>query len=270
MHLPWFPGTWARSTRWPGASFSPVSICWSVPSLDRLRRSQCHLPGIGSTRRHLREPLLVAMDPELAPLPPDTPGRVRQCGYLRREDHEGIPPEVEAFLRAGEPPIYIGFGSMMLSEGSRLPEALSGMVRRSQRRFLVCRGWAGLQMEGAKVLVVDRLPHGKVFPRCAAAIHHGGAGTSWTVARSGIPQVVVPHLMDQPWWADRLADLGVATQVPYARATSSALGEAMERALALAAGTSCRVLSGDLAARRGLDQAVGILEEFAVRRVRTG
>ena len=68
---------------------------------------------------------------------------------------------------------------------------------------------------------VGGVSHERLFPRLAAIVHHGGAGTTTAAARAGVPQLVVPHLVDQYYWAERVAGLGLGPR-GLARATLTA------------------------------------------------
>ncbi|MEZ4240497.1 MAG: glycosyltransferase [Myxococcota bacterium] len=170
---------------------------------------------------------LLATDPALDPAPPG----VVQTGDWARADPTPLPPAVARFLDAGEPPVYVGFGSMPTPGAA--PEAVLAAMRALGRRAVLSRGWsAGALPEAADCLVVDEVPHRALFPRVAAVVHHGGAGTTHTAARAGVPQLVVPMYSDQPHWAQRVVALGLGATVPSGAVTGSALQEALAAALA--------------------------------------
>ncbi len=156
--------------------------------------------------------LIVAADPALAPLPPDAPASVRQTAAVFIPEAEELPAEVEQFLDAGPPPVYVGFGSMADQDPVRTSLCILEAAREAGVRVLLSRGWAGLGGVGLPPTahVIGHTPHGKLFPRCAAIVHHGGAGTTANAARSGVPQVLVPHLLDQFYWCHRVWQLGLS------------------------------------------------------------
>jgi UDP:flavonoid glycosyltransferase YjiC (YdhE family) len=92
----------------------------------------------------------------------------------------------------------------------RTTRVLLEAIARAGIRAIVSSGWAGL---GATLppecLAVGEVPHDALFSRLAGAVHHGGAGTTATAARAGIPQPIVPHMLDQFYWAHRTATLGI-------------------------------------------------------------
>ncbi|MEL4504653.1 glycosyltransferase [Luteococcus sp. H91] len=119
-------------------------------------------------------------------------------------------PALADFLAAGEPPIYVGFGSMSLPPGL-LPTLLTGLAG---RRVLLASGWAGEVPErlSADLHVVEHVPHAWLLPRVAAAVHHCGAGTTHAMVRAGVPSIPVPITVDQPYWARQLFRLGLGTR----------------------------------------------------------
>jgi sterol 3beta-glucosyltransferase len=139
-----------------------------------------------------------------------------------------------AFLQNGSKPIYIGFGSM----GSRKPEETADLVLRAlaqtQQRAILLSGWGGLSRSNLpdSVFMVNSIPHAWLFPRMAAVVHHGGAGTTAASLRAGVPSIVIPFFGDQPFWGQRVAALGVGpTPIPRQKLTSEKLAKAIEQAL---------------------------------------
>ncbi|WP_280234233.1 glycosyltransferase [Nocardia cyriacigeorgica] len=173
----------------------------------------------------------LAADPVLAPWP-ESPGMdVVQTGAWIVPDERPLPDDVESFLAAGTPPVYIGFGSMRVHND--IARIAIDAVRAHDRRAILSRGWAELATvdDRTDCLAVGEINHQALFPRVAAVLHHGGAGTTTTAARAGAPQVVVPQMMDQPYWAGRVTDLGIgaacADHAPDLPALSAALDTAL-------------------------------------------
>lgn len=198
-------------------------------------RAAMGLPPVDDVRGHIftDRPWLAA-DPILAPWP-QTPGYdVVQTGAWTLPGERPLPDELEAFLDAGEPPVYVGFGSMPVHVLKGTAEAVASAVRAQGRRLLVSRGWADLGLidtDDHDCFAVGETDHRALFGRVAAVVHHGGAGTTTTAARSGAAQVVVPQIADQPYWAERVADLGVGA-TPEGTPTFASLSAAIETALA--------------------------------------
>lgn len=183
------------------------------PALDSAR-DRLGLGPVGDVYRHfIGERPLLAADAPLAPLPPDVPFDVDPvpCLHPFRADAP-LPEKLEAFLADGEPPVYVGFGSMPDADPRTTTRALLEAFESAGCRAIVSAGWAGLGGGPlpACVLEIGPVEHAALLPRVAAVVHHGGAGTTTTAARAGVPQILVPHLMDQYYWAHRLHSLGVA------------------------------------------------------------
>jgi vancomycin aglycone glucosyltransferase len=186
-------------------------------------RDRLGLPPVADVVRHAlsRRPL-VAVDRTLAAVPGDCPIANDQIRCLHPFDDEPLPVDVERFLDAGPAPVYFGFGSMTDPNPARTTARLLAAVERIGCRAIISRGWAGLG-EGPLpdgVLATGPLAHASLFRRVAVVVHHGGAGTTHTASRAGVPQVVVPHVMDQFYYARRVQSLGVAPP-PIARAKLS-------------------------------------------------
>ncbi len=138
-----------------------------------------------------------------------------------------------AEVRRCAPPVYVGFGSMPMRASKDAAGVAIEAIRTQGRRALVGRGWAGLALvdDLDDCFVVGEVNLQALFRRAAAVVHHGGAGTTTTAARAGAPQVVVPQAVDQPYWAGRVADLGIGTALDGPTPTTGALSAALETAL---------------------------------------
>jgi len=228
---------WLNRLRWKIADGAVQLLLGDVMNKERARLG---LPPLANVSRHLFEerPALLACDPVLAPAPPDWNGYdVTVTGPLYYEDAAALDARVEAFLEAGPPPVYVGFGSMTSPDASRLTEAILEGGR--GRRLLLAKGWAGIggaNLPGSVMVVDGPMPHAKLFPRVAAVVHHGGSGTTSAALRAGVPQVIVPHIVDQYYFAHRLQALGIAPAgIPIAKLTPERLARAIEAAIALPA-----------------------------------
>ncbi|MEU9794946.1 glycosyltransferase [Streptomyces sparsogenes] len=180
-------------------------------------------------------PVFHGFSPLVVPRPADWPDEVEVAGYWWPARPRGWrpPAELTDFLRAGPPPVFIGFGSMAPGEGERLGELVVAAVARAGVRAVVQAGWAGLSAAGDDVLAIGDVPHDWLFPRTAAVVHHAGAGTTAAGLRAGVPAVPVPVMADQPFWAARLHRLGVAPEpVPFQALTVESLAAAITACLA--------------------------------------
>ncbi|MFI9201274.1 glycosyltransferase [Streptomyces sp. NPDC053048] len=242
----------------PTAAFAPCTMPWKPPGpanrlrgraangvLDALyaaahrnlhaRLGLAHRSGhrLRAERERDRWPIWHGYSPSVVPRPADWRPGLRVAGYWwPHECADWEPPRpVTDFLAAGPPPVFVGFGSMMPGDSERLGELTARALRQAGLRGIVQSGWAGLDVAGDDVITVGPLPHGWLMPRTAAVVHHAGAGTTAAGLRAGVPAVPVPVLTDQPWWAARLARLGVSPGVlPFADLTVGRLAGALRRA----------------------------------------
>lgn len=177
---------------------------------------------------------IVASDAPFASIPADVDDGIVQTGALVMPVSGCLEPRVEAFLREGTPPVYVGFGSTPDSRPAETARMVSDAVRATGRRAILCGGWAGLAgFELApEILGIDEAPHAILFPQVAAVVHHGGAGTAGAALRAGVPQVVVAHLGDQFYHGQRVQRLGVGRCIPRRRLNESRLAAAIHEVLA--------------------------------------
>jgi vancomycin aglycone glucosyltransferase len=203
------------------------------PALNRHRVANGLAP-VDNVRDYLHgdHPWLAA-DPVLAPWPGPASLGVVQTGAWILPDQRPLPAGLEAFLDAGPPPVYVGFGSMR-TPGDDIARVAIEAIRGQGRRVLLARGWADLALvdDQDDCFAVGEVNQQALFGRVAAVVHHGGAGTTTTATRAGAPQVVVPQWGDQPYFAGRVAELGIgaahAVQAPTAESLGAALGTALD------------------------------------------
>ncbi|GAA2160942.1 MULTISPECIES: glycosyltransferase [Glycomyces] len=200
--------------------------------VDRLRAANGLQPLANLTNHVLTARPWLATDPVLSPRrTPDF--EVEQTGAWIRPDTRPLPPDLEDFLAGGPPPVYIGFGSIPLRPREDAARVLIGAARRLGRRVVLASGWAGLAPidDRDDRIVVGEANLQALFRRAAAVVHHGGAGTTITAALAGVPQVLVPQIVDQPYWARRVADLGIGTAHLGPSLTTRSLSAAIETTL---------------------------------------
>ncbi|GAA2740969.1 glycosyltransferase [Terrabacter aerolatus] len=258
-----------RATSWANGAWSTlagrVALDLFRPAGD-LVRARGGLP-----RRRFRHytaaaegtPTLLAASTSVVPPAADWPPALRQTGYWFRDDAPTpMDSRVEAFLAAGEPPVFVGFGSMPTPDPAGVSRDVADVLGRLGVRGVVSEGLAGLRAAPSPGLLgVGPAPHEALFPRCAVVVHHGGAGTTAAAVRAGVPQVVVPHAADQPYWGRRLADLGVAPQ-PIARkdVTADRLAQALEVALSPGARRAAYALGERVRAEDGAGDAARLVD----------
>jgi len=201
------------------------------PLIDA-RRASLGLAPVSDVRRYvITDRPWLASDPTLGPWPDPADGAVFQTGAWILPDGSALSPELEAFLDAGEPPVYFGFGSVRAPEN--IARVMIESARTLGRRAIVYRGWADLSLadNAPDCLTIGDVNQQALFKRVAAVVHHGGAGTTTAGARAGAPQVVIPQHYDQHYWARRVHDLGIGTAHAGSTPTTDSLTGALERTL---------------------------------------
>ena len=211
-------------------------------------------------------PLLGAYSEVLFPRPAAWPDNVAVTGAWTLADEPGwVPPAgLVAFLAAGPPPVYFGFGSM--KDPAQFRQTLRVLVRAAElagQRAVVALGWNTLADQQAlppTVYLLDGAPHAWLFPRMAAVVHHGGAGTTHAGLTAGKPTVVVPHANDQPAWGRRVFELGAGpAPIPKKQLTAERLAAAITQALTPAIVAQAARLGLRLRHENGVSTAVRVV-----------
>ncbi len=216
-------------------------------------------------------PTVISCSQYVFPKPPDWPGHVHCTGYwfLDNDEHWEPPDDLLEFLTTGKQPIYIGFGSIgNPQEAASTTQLLISALRQAGQRGVLASGWQGLAKlvdKPGDIYVLDSAPHAWLFPRMAAVVHHGGAGTTAAGFRAGVPQAIIPHGNDQFAWGRRVYELGAgARPIPRKQLSASKLAEAIQSALsdetkkaAAALGSRIRAEDGARSAARIILQSTG-------------
>ena len=160
-------------------------------------------------------PVLYAISPLLVPRAPEWDEHIHMTGFWTDPEPCEYEPEpsLVRFLEEGEKPVYIGFGSMVSSDMGQTLDIVLKAVAASGVRAIIGRGWGGGALDAAlsnpNVYVADYIPHDWLFSRVSAVVHHGGAGTTAAGVLACTPTLVVPFGGDQPFWGQRIYDLGI-------------------------------------------------------------
>lgn len=180
----------------------------------------------------------MSRSPALIPKPEDWGGHISLSGFYFLTLGSSYSPEAKlrAFLDKGPPPIYIGFGSIVVDDPDAMTKMIFEAVEKAGVRALVSKGWGGLGSDKMKVpeniLLIADVPHDWLFKHVSAVVHHGGAGTTAAGILAGNPTVVVPFFGDQPFWGAMIARAGAGPEpVPYKRLTSDILAAGILKAL---------------------------------------
>lgn len=198
-------------------------------SLQPLKGSDCY-------RILAATPLLGAYSSTAIPRPGDWSEDLHITGYWFQNDVGEWRPsaELESFLEAGEPPVYVGFGSMAGRNPEHFARIVLEALAKSGLRGVIATGWGGMRVMSVpkNVFVLESAPHGWLFPRMTAVVHHGGAGTTAEGLRAGVPSIIVPFTVDQPFWGNRVKSLGAGPGPIWAtRLNADKLVEAMVSAV---------------------------------------
>ena len=206
---------------------------------------------------------LYCYSPSLVPTPRDWPPEAVATGYWLREGdgEEPVDPGLEAFVAEGAPPVYVGFGSSVGPDPARVGEAVSEALREVGARAVIATGWGGVAEthEDEDTKVVERAPHRWLFPRVAAVVHHGGAGTTAAGLLAGRPTVVCPFQGDQHFWGAAVHRVGAGPEpLPAKKLTAQKLAAAI-RAASQDPAVERRVI--DLSERIGREDGAGRASE---------
>jgi sterol 3beta-glucosyltransferase len=179
---------------------------------------------------------LYSYSASLVPTPADWPPDTIATGFWLREDTsdaEPLNPELQSFLAAGEPPIYIGFGSSVGADPAHLGAVVCDGVQQAGIRAVIASGWGALRgvQSNSQTMVIETVPHRSLFPRVAAVVHHGGAGTTAAGLFAARPTVVCPFQGDQHFWGAAVHRAGVGPQpMPVKKLVPERLASAIQRA----------------------------------------
>jgi len=244
----WLPSTHHRPHVYPGHPLPPEvtdnRVLWdlNVQAMNAVfgeafnaHRASIGLSPLDNVRDHVftARPWL-ASDAVLSPWRPTDLLEVVQTGAWILPDERPLPADLEAFLDAGPAPVYVGFGSMPMSAAKEVGRLAIEAIRARGHRVILLHGWADLALidDRDDCFIVGDVNQQALFRRVAAVAHHGGAGTMTTAAVAGAPQVVVPQMADQPYWAGQVAGLGIGVAHDGPLPTIGSLSDALGLALA--------------------------------------
>jgi sterol 3beta-glucosyltransferase len=205
----------------------------------------------------------------IVPKPPDWGDHQQIIGYWFLDSAEGYQPEdtLLDFLSDGSPPVYFGFGSMVDHEQDELTRIVLNALNESNQRGVLLGGWSGFSSGTFpdNVMQASAVPHDWLFPRIAAVIHHGGAGTTAAGLRAGVPSVIVPSFEDPYFWGWQVHKLGVGSEpIPRKKLTVGKLARVVQQVvnddnIKTKASQVGQIISSE----NGVDVAIGMIERFA-------
>lgn len=210
-------------------------------------------------------PALYAYSEHVLPRPVDWPANAHAtgCWFLDEADGWEPPEELRAFLDAGPPPVYVGFGSMGAAHADARAVKVLRAVALTGERAVLATGWGGLKADALppNVFMLDAAPHDWLFPRMRAVVHHGGAGSTMAGLRAGKPTVICPFFGDQPFWGQVVLRAGVGpAPVPQKSLTAERLADAIRAALDPAVAAQAAAVGERIRAEDGTARAVHLIE----------
>ncbi|KAJ9231410.1 CAZyme family GT1 [Paecilomyces variotii] len=236
--------------------------------INRFRRKELGLDPLDAIRaptmnHRLQIPYAYLWSPSLLPKPQDWPDNIDVCGFqvLPGNSHYNPPEDLVAFLKAGDTPIYVGFGSIVVADPGKLTKVILDAVRQTGQRALISKGWSNLGSEETElpdnVFFLDKCPHDWLFQHVSCVVHHGGAGTTAAGLLLGRPTVIIPFFGDQPFWGSIVEKAGAGPPpVPYRRLTSERLAAAIMKALELPVRKSAEEIGQKMRLENGTAEAV--------------
>jgi UDP:flavonoid glycosyltransferase YjiC (YdhE family) len=241
------------------------------------RRKVLNIPassllGPYNSRSTQNMPILYGFSPSVIPAPSDWNGDAHITGYWFVDEGENWRPPAKLldFLQSGSAPVYIGFGSMSNRNPEQTADLLIQALVHTNQRAILLSGWGGLQKENIpdSIFMIDSIPHSWLFPRMSAVIHHGGASTTAAGLKAGIPSVVIPFFGDQPFWGQRIADLGVGVKpIPRKKLTAERLAHAIQEAITNEEMRQRAAKLGEqIQAENGIESAVHIINQLEKQR----
>ena len=232
-----------------------------------LQMTQAPFRGPFASLEKKKRTILYGYSPQVIPFPKDWGEHNHVTGYWLLGPSAGWEPPIDLvhFLESGPPPVYIGFGSMVNRKPEETTDLVLQALKQSGQRGVLSAGWGGLKKEELpeSVFMTGSVPHTWLFPRMAAVVHHGGVGTTAAGLWAGIPAVITPYFGDQPFWGQRVYELGVGPRpIPRKRLTVERLAESIRCAVSEAGMREKAVRLGEtIRGEDGIGRAVAVLEK---------
>ncbi|KAL4791293.1 hypothetical protein BDV19DRAFT_401486 [Aspergillus venezuelensis] len=210
----------------------------------------------------LKVPFTYCWSPALVPKPLDWPAHIDVCGFFFRSPPDYAPPsDLDRFLRSGPPPVYIGFGSIVIEDPTAMTTMLLSVVEALGIRAIISRGWSNLGMgidnHSDKVFFLGDCPHEWLFKHVSAVVHHGGAGTTACGLLNGRPTVIIPFFGDQLFWGNMVASRGLGPlPIPHKTLNTENLTNAVRFCLQPEALAAAEKVAVEMSTESGVTAAV--------------
>lgn len=216
---------------------------------------------------------LYSLSTSLFPRPTDWPEQFKVTapwklpGQLRDDLDEALPADLEGWIEEGDPPVFLGFGSMPVLDPQPLLDDVIAVTTALGRRAIVSENCVPASANGSlpdRLRVVGAVDHDRLFPRCAAVVHHGGIGSITSSLAAGRPTMVCSVFADQPWWGEHMVRLGVGTHVPFRKLDRASLESGLRVLLDPGTARRAAALGGQIQAEGdGLPAAARLFESWA-------
>jgi sterol 3beta-glucosyltransferase len=218
--------------------------------------------------QRMKNPCALAYSEALSGRPSDyTPNNVITGNMVApdalraRLGEAGLPAELEAWLDRGPAPVFLGFGSMPILKVPEILAMARAMLKELGLRAVIGAGWSDVPAGGDDTLIaVGHVDHPALFERCVAAVHHGGAGTTYASLRAGIPTLICSVFADQPYWGCRAKALGVGATFPFKKLNEKRLTEGVRRLIDPAVRARAEALGERMRSEDGLARVIELIE----------
>lgn len=234
-------------------ALEPISTIWAPGMLQRLK-----------------VPHTYCWSPALIPKPRDWGAHISIAGFYFLDIASSYHPasDLQAFLNAGPPPVYIGFGSIVLDDPNAMTELIFEAVKKTGQRVLLSKGWGGMGADELQdrtpdgVFMLGNVPHDWLFKHVSCVVHHGGAGTMAAGITAGRPTVIVPFFGDQPFWGAMIARAGAGPDpIPHKQLTADRLAEAIQFCLKAESLQRAKDLAAKIEVERGNDMGAQLFHQ---------
>ena len=216
----------------------------------------------------MRTPLVFAFSPHVVPRPDEwEQSNIHIPGYFFLDAHKDYfpPDDLRAFLSNGTSPVCVTFGSMIHRDAERIYSAIISALQATRNRAIILSGWGDLRQISVskEIFITESVPHDWLLPQCKAVIHHGGAGTTAAGLRAGIPNIVIPFAGDQPFWGERVRDIGSGPRpIPVKKLTADKLIVALTDADGVPLRTQSSSIGKTIQAEDGVVETIKLIEAF--------
>lgn len=217
-------------------------------------------------------PIMQAFSRQLVAPPQDWGDQIAITGqwkipprYVPADERVPLREDLANWLDEGPSPIYFGFGSLPVLEPQKMVDMAVAIAHILKSRAIIAAGWSGMDSEEqrlpATVRMIKSVDHELLFPRCSTIIHHGGAGTTHTAIESGTPSIICSTYADQPFWGERVTELGIGRHIPFPKLTQEKLLRAIRELQTKAVRAKASAVASQMKAENGLASALKFVEK---------